>query len=46
MAIRDRNWLDIIIIALPLLRPLRALRVVRAAQVARVSRVFTLRASS
>ncbi|MDM8005734.1 MAG: hypothetical protein QUV05_06230 [Phycisphaerae bacterium] len=38
-----RNWLDIVVVALPLLRPLRALRVVRAAQVARVSRAFTLR---
>lgn len=38
-----RNWLDIVIIALPLLRPFRALRVVRAVQVARVSRTFTLR---
>lgn len=38
-----KHWLDIVIVALPLLRPLRALRVVRAAEVARVSRVFTLR---
>jgi len=38
-----RNWLDIAIVALPLLRPLRALRVVRAAEVTRVSRLFTIR---
>lgn len=42
-----RNWLDVLIVALPLLRPLRmarAARIVRVSQqVSRVSRVFTLR---
>ncbi|MGQ9650147.1 MAG: hypothetical protein ACUVXJ_08550 [Phycisphaerae bacterium] len=38
-----KNWLDIAIVALPLLRPLRALRVIRTAEVARVSRLFTIR---
>lgn len=38
-----KNWLDIVIVALPVLRPLRALRVVRTAEVARVSRLFTIR---
>jgi hypothetical protein len=35
-----RNWLDIVIIILPMLRPLRA---VRAARLAQLSRVYTLR---
>jgi hypothetical protein len=38
-----RNWLDIVIVVLPMLRPFRALRVVRAAQVTRLSRVFKIR---
>lgn len=38
-----RNWLDIVIIALPMLRPFRGIRALRAARIANVSRVFTLR---
>jgi hypothetical protein len=38
-----RNWLDIVIIALPMLRPFRGMRALRAARIANVSRVFTLR---
>jgi len=39
-----KNWLDIIVILLPLLRPLRALRVARSLQVGRSLRLLSLRA--
>ena len=38
-----KNWLDVVIIVMPMLRPFRALSVFRAARLAQMSRVFTLR---
>jgi voltage-gated potassium channel len=37
-----RNWIDLIILALPLLRPLRILRSARLLRLARLARVFAL----
>jgi len=39
-----RNWLDIMVILLPLLRPLRVLRITRGLQVGRSLRLLSLRA--
>lgn len=38
-----RNWLDIVIILLPMLRPLRGARALRVVRLGQVSRVMTLR---
>lgn len=38
-----KNWLDIVIILLPMLRPLRGARALRVLRVAKYSRVFMLR---
>ena len=39
-----RNWLDVMVILLPLLRPLRVLRITRGLQVGRSLRLLSLRA--
>ena len=39
-----RNWIDIMVILLPLLRPLRVLRITRGLQVGRSLRLLSLRA--
>ena len=39
-----RNWLDIVVILLPLLRPLRVLRMARGLQVGRSLRLLSMRA--
>lgn len=38
-----KNWLDIVIILLPMLRPVRSIRALRALRLARMLRVLTLR---